>query len=294
MKSSMATASWPAGSEVRVAVVPLLTRTRVTRAPPTNVSPANERPPFGETGATTVSMSAPAGSKNSSLVEPARSTSVKTTPNAFVVAGVAVPDTKKWLSVMFEPTAANSRCGENDWTSGLSKRTGVEVGLSALALTKEAGPGVSYRRPRGLFAPGALPRHPRRLPGHLRASAVHPTAVASAYCRTSTATTRPAGGGARRAAPRLKPTPRTPKRRVRAGGSHPEARGTPSQRRFARTVGPCGVSAAPLRLAGAPRSGSLRRLDAGAVVCVVVLAAIAGDCPLEFAHSLADRAPGLG
>ena len=68
------------------------------RSPASNDSPAKDSPPLGDAGATAVSSRAPAGSKYSILAEPVTSTSVKTTPKPWVVAGVEVPGTKKWLS----------------------------------------------------------------------------------------------------------------------------------------------------------------------------------------------------
>jgi len=50
-----------------VVEVPLVMRTRATRSPALNVSPAKDRPPLGDAGAMTVSISAPAGSKYSSF-----------------------------------------------------------------------------------------------------------------------------------------------------------------------------------------------------------------------------------
>ena len=79
------------------------------------------------------------------------STSVKTTPNALVVAGVAVPGTKKCTSVTGEPTGEKSFCGEKVWKAGLPKRTGVAPPL--FALTVNPVPGVPNSTPRALNMP---------------------------------------------------------------------------------------------------------------------------------------------
>jgi hypothetical protein len=57
----------------------------------------------------------PKPSKYWIFVEPALSTSVKTEPKAFTVAGVVVPGIKNSTSVMLLPSAVKSRCGEKVW-----------------------------------------------------------------------------------------------------------------------------------------------------------------------------------
>src|SRR4051812_15398227 len=76
------------------------------------------------------------------------------TPNAFTVAAVVVPGTKKLTSVMLLPSAVNSRCVLNGAKSCgyvgsmLPKSVGA---MPALALTWNPVPGVENTTPRGLF-----------------------------------------------------------------------------------------------------------------------------------------------
>src|ERR687897_672142 len=96
-----------------MAALPLVMRTRDTRSPASKDTPRNDWDASpAVAGAANVPRLLPASSKYWAVVEPAESTSVNTTPNALVVAGLSVPGRKKFTSVIVLPNAANRRCGE--------------------------------------------------------------------------------------------------------------------------------------------------------------------------------------
>src|SRR4051794_17482361 len=87
-------------------------------------------------------------SKNWTVVAPATSASVKMTPKALVVAGVVVPGTKKFTSVILLLTAVNNRGSLKVWKSfGNPNRMGLPE--AALELTRKPEPGVLNTAPRG-------------------------------------------------------------------------------------------------------------------------------------------------
>src|SRR4030095_5416031 len=154
MKSSITTTSRAGVFKRRF---PLVIRTRKTRSPASKPTPRNERPPrFVEPGRTFwLRRSCPLTAKYSILVLLSVLTSVKTAPNPSTVAPVEVPGTKKSTSVMLLSKAVKSRWGLKvlkswgNWSWMLPNLTGVFVGLTLLALTRKAVPGVKKTAPRG-------------------------------------------------------------------------------------------------------------------------------------------------
>ena len=81
---------------------------------PGQVTPTNEWPLASDrTGAFTFLSSRPWASKKASEVEPATSTSEKTTPKPFVRAGVVLPATWKFTRMIGLPTAMKILVGLN-------------------------------------------------------------------------------------------------------------------------------------------------------------------------------------
>src|SRR6266567_8519826 len=92
-----------------------------------------------------LAISTPLASKYSTRVEPARSTSEKTTPKPLTKPLVVVPTSLKSISSWFEPTAMNSFLGEKalNW----SPRPPLTDAKAVLS-TRRPVPGVENRAPR--------------------------------------------------------------------------------------------------------------------------------------------------
>src|SRR5438094_432474 len=127
------------------AASPLVMTTRAMTAE-SNTAPMNEKPwaPLWA-GASRFAIRTPAASKYSMRVEPARSTSEKTTPKPLVRPLVVVPASWKSTSTWFEPTAMNSFFGENalNW----SPRPALTEAKAVLS-TRRPVPGVDITTPR--------------------------------------------------------------------------------------------------------------------------------------------------
>ncbi len=107
MKSSITTTSTALLSLGPSAVLPVIIRTCATRSS-LKTSATNDRP-LSDGGTKTFAIDSSARLKYSTDVVAAKSTSVKTAPNPFVVAATSVPGLKKRTSVMLLPRDVKSR-----------------------------------------------------------------------------------------------------------------------------------------------------------------------------------------
>src|SRR5207247_7432439 len=94
--------------------LPLVIRTREIRSPALKNTPKKESPLLA-VGTKEVPRDVLLALKYSIEVVPAKSTSVKTAPKPFVVAGVLLPGTKKLTSRMLLPNAVKRRCELKVW-----------------------------------------------------------------------------------------------------------------------------------------------------------------------------------
>ncbi len=93
--------------------MPLVIRARAIRSPSSKETPTNESEPSpAVAGAVNSPSSSPFGPVSFSFAEPSASTSVKTTPKPFVLAGVSVPGTRNRVSVIVLSIGTNRRCAE--------------------------------------------------------------------------------------------------------------------------------------------------------------------------------------
>src|SRR5690242_5277050 len=127
------------------AASPLVITTRAMSGE-ANTAPTNENscaPLFA--GAWRSAIRTPLASKNSTCVEPARSTSEKTTPKPLTRPAFVVPTTLKSTSTRLLPTAMNSFLGENalNW----SANAGLMPAKAELS-TRMPVPDVAYTAPR--------------------------------------------------------------------------------------------------------------------------------------------------
>src|SRR5206468_4406760 len=130
---------------------PLVIRTREIRSPALKNTPKKESPLLA-VGTKEVPRDVLLALKYSIEVVQAKSTSVKTAPKPFVVAGVLLPGTKKLTSRMLLPNAVKRRCELKVWNIeeyvGLMLSNSIGA-IPALPLTWNPVPDVEKTTPRG-------------------------------------------------------------------------------------------------------------------------------------------------